>query len=790
MLINSLKTKLIPDFFCGRIILTLLLAFMLGIVIGQHLSVAWMGILLLGLLAIILPIVASALRKMHFLLLLPAVIVFGMFMASGENTRLDAWSFEDGQSLTISGEIKRVEPDDDHWRAQIEIATVEGEELDCADIYLYGKGSVPRVGSIIEAQGEVFSPRPDANANAFDYYQYLRQQGIAGSMSTLFGGSFTVLQPGPAFYPGLIGEWLQSGLDQAMSGLSDQQQALIKGVFLGDKSGLDYQMKNALGLAGALHAFAVSGLHVGFIVALAFILAGSGYRRRFIRFGLCLFLLLIYLSLTGLSASVLRASIMAICLLVATLFDEQNDNVTALSFAAILCLFIHPLWLFSAGFQLSFMAVTGIIVLSPVFIKLLNPLPKAVKNFFAISFSASLATLPLISYYFYHISWLGWLFSPLVILAAAITVILSFFATLIAIFSPTIAAFLLQGAAWVIEQVYLLNLAVSDSTITATITGATPAWAVILCLIALAFIPVIAARFSKLLTWGAMIVIVAAFTFLAPKCNFPEHSLDGEVAEIVFIDVGQGDCSLIIAPDGQTVLIDGGGEPWAPGAIGEYTLLPYLKSRGISQIDLMISSHPDSDHTDGLLSVIEHLQVDTLAMADIWQGNELADQLTNLAEENNAEILDVRAGDEITLADNLVISFYHPQEDLKTGEVIIDDENDQSLICEMSYGEIDILYTGDISGDLLSEICDENALEAEIIKVPHHGSSTGYHPDLALQLEASEAIICVGEDNYYGHPTAKVIEYWQEYGEIYRTDTDGSITVFTNGNQYQISTYY
>ncbi|NLF79885.1 MAG: DNA internalization-related competence protein ComEC/Rec2, partial [Clostridia bacterium] len=601
-------------------------------------------------------------------------------------------------------------------------------------------------------------------------------------------GRVTILRQGPALTFSRVGAWLEANLRESAAGLSAERRALVFGVFLGDKSGLTYEMKNALGLTGALDAFAVSGVHVGFIVLMALMVVGGGYRRRWPRFFVCLIMLIVYCSLTGASASVLRSSLMALILLAATLFDEQYDGVTALALAAFACLAFRPLWLFSAGFQLSFAAAAGAIILTPVFRQLMSPLPQLFREFFSVTFAATLAILPLISYYFYHISWLGWLLVPLLVLASGVTVMLSFAATIVAMISPAIAGIFLTAASYAMEAAYWVCAAWSKFSLTASITGAVAGWTVALFLALLFLMPWLQRRMKVWACWAVLLTILPLFTLLAPKSVDHQPTLPGPLTEIVFIDVGQGDCALVITPDKKTILIDGGGNAWSPGSVGEYSLLPYLKSRGVTRIDLMINSHPHADHTDGLLSVLTYVEVKRLIYTDIWQGDEYYAQLLSLAQDQEAELQACWAGDQIRIGDYIRLDFYYPTPDMEAAVEIND--NNGSLVFELSCGDIDILFDGDIDGELLSQVCAAAGAESEIIKVPHHGSKSGYASDLAQLLESEVAIISVGRDNSYGHPAAKVVEYWQEHGEVYRTDYDGSVSLFTNGREYQILTYH
>lgn len=775
-------------FWQGRIIVILLLCFVAGILLAAYTKPTLLLCCIAVGVALLLPLPFFLLRRLRPLLFLPLALALGAFFCAGQQGALDAWTFSDGHHIIVCGKVRAISSDEDGWRATLKVSSADGQPLRSADIYLYGEGAAPAPGSSVEARGTVFSPEPYANTNAFDYRLYLRQEGIAGAVSVVQTGRISVLRQGPAFSFSRIGARLEANLREAATDLSGGQRALVFGVFLGDKSGLTYEMKNVLGLTGALDAFAVSGVHVGFIVLMALMLVGGGYRRRLPRFLVCLAMLAVYCSLTGASASVLRSSLMALILLAATLFDEQYDGVTALALAAFVCLAFRPLWLFSAGFQLSFAAAAGAIILTPAFRQLMSPLPKLLRDFFSVTFAATLTILPLISYYFYHISWLGWLLAPLLVLASGVTVMLSFAATVIAMISPAVAGLFLAAASYAMEAAYWVCAAWSKFSLTASITGAVAGWTVALFLASLFLMPWLLRRMGARAGWALLLLILPLFTLGAPKSVAHQPTLPGPLTEIVFIDVGQGDCVLVITPDRQTILIDGGGNAWAPGSVGEYSLLPYLKSRGITRIDLMINSHPHADHTDGLLSVLTYLDVTRLIYTDIWQGEEYGEQLLALATDQETELQACRAGDFLAVGDYVRLNFYYPAPGMETAEEIND--NNGSLVFELSCGDIDILFNGDIDGELLSQVCAAALAETEIVKVPHHGSKSGYAADLAPLLESEAAIISVGRDNSYGHPAAKVVEYWQEHGEVYRTDSDGSVSLFTNGTEYQILTYH
>ena len=665
------------------------------------------------------------------------------------------------------------------------ISAVDGETVRCADIYLYGEGTVPLSGSRIEARGECFSTTPYANANAFDYSEYLRQQGIAAQFSTYYGGTVAVLTPGYALSFANFGAFLRSCFDQAATVLNETQRTLVYGVFLGEKSGLDFSLKQDLSLSGMMHLFAVSGLHVGYLVFLALLLAGKGFSRRKARFWLTLLLLLLYLSLTGAAPSILRASIMALLFLLAGLFMEEVDAISTLSLAALLCLLLHPLWLFNAGFLLSFAAMWGILVLTPFFRRLFGGREGFITSSLVIACAATLAVLPLVCFYFYHVTWLSWLLSPLVLPAAGLAVILCFLALLLSLFFPLLAGFLLQAAAFIMELLAAAAKALSTLPFFAAVTGAPSYWAVLLCYACLLLLPWFLRRFGR---WRSaiylLLLVVVLFSF-STKLDSPwrTEALPEVLVTAVFLDVGQGDAILFRTQDGKTVLVDGGGKASSPGSIGEYVLLPYLKSVGVDKIDLLISSHPDIDHSDGLVTVLEEMDVGAFLFGVAFGEEEEQKALLAAAKSNGCVLIAAGAGYACSLGDYLQIRVYGPV----AGEAY-EDENAASVVIELSCGAVDFLLTGDADGETLRLMAEQNHIEAEILKLPHHGSATGYDEAFYQIVDPEAVVVSVGRENSYGHPGANVIEYWQARAEIYRTDLMGAVTIWSDGKSWVAQT--
>lgn len=777
----------LPQALRGRPLLGLTLAFCCGIVLcfllRPALSAGLAVLLCAALISLILCLVTRFTRWQPLLL---CGLALGFFLCAAQYSELAAWPVEPGEYVEVSGKVKGAPTVDEDgiYRLRLTVEQIEGERAASADIYLKAEGQPPLAGSRITAEGYCLKHRYYANPGAFDYREYLARQGIAAEVSAVYNGWVRVDEAGPALSLGSVSQWLRHSFEQALAPFSPEQRALVRGVFLGDDSGLDRATRSGISLSGMAHVFAVSGLHVGYLVLLVRFVCGSGFGRRKLRFGLTLFLLLLYLSLCGWTASVLRASLMAMTLLSAELFMEENDPVSSLSAAALLCLALRPLWLFSVGFQLSFAAALALFVLGPLLCRLLRTGPDGLGGILCHSLAAVLGTAPLICHYFFYVPWWGWLLSPLVIAAAGVAVALCLLGLLVSVFWAPLAAFILQGAVLVMQALAAGARLLGSWHISGYVGALSLPWVLLSCCALLAA-PLV---FRKLRRWSrpaaAGLLVLAMLIPLAFSGGGRvdrDSPLPHTLAQVTFVDVGQGDCALVRLADGCTVLIDGGGLPQQRGYIGTQVVLPYLRSLGLDHIDLMVSSHPDLDHSDGLISVLDELPVGTL----IYSGAAAEDsaELLQAAARNGCAMRPVFAGDSLPLGADAEICIYSPLPGHN-----YEDSNAASVVMTLTVDRVELLFCGDAKGTDLAEVAEDNDIVCQAVKIPHHGSMTGFDEDFYQHIGADTAVISVGAENAYGHPDQAVVEYWQNRGELFRTDLNGAITVYTDGQTLAVTT--
>jgi competence protein ComEC len=257
--------------------------------------------------------------------------------------------------------------------------------------------------------------------------------------------------------------------------------------------------------------------------------------------------------------------------------------------------------------------------------------------------------------------------------------------------------------------------------------------------------------------------------------------------EVSFLDVGEGDSAFIRTCTNQNVLIDGGGSanPQYSSRVGETVVIPFLLDSGVSHLDAVIASHPHSDHTQGIENVIREMKVKRLIVPSI-SGDSGFESLLHLAGERGISILRCGSGDRIQLDERTSFLVLSPD---PGGKVDQDSLNNTSLVLKLSYGQTDILFTGDAEQEIEDKLVSENGkgqLTADIIKIAHHGSTTSTGRSFLDAVKPKAAIVSVGRNNF-GHPSPVTLKLLEQCGiRYYRTDECGAIRLKSDGHTVKI----
>ena len=270
-------------------------------------------------------------------------------------------------------------------------------------------------------------------------------------------------------------------------------------------------------------------------------------------------------------------------------------------------------------------------------------------------------------------------------------------------------------------------------------------------------------------TASALIIMLMALVVLLPfELIFPTAKKSDKLT-VTFLDVGQGDCSLIRIGD-KTLLIDGG-----EGECAEADILPFMLDNGIEAFDSMMASHYHSDHGGGIYELLKMNRANRLIIPDVKNRGSLGSKLMKEARYGNVEVMEVTAGDGIDMGNpEIKLDVLFPD----GGIYHNDDENknNDSIVLRLDYYDTAFLFTGDLESDAEAVLVNSGSLDADVLKVGHHGSVTSTSQAFLEAVSPQYAVIQAGENNEYGHPHGEVVKRLRDFGSmIYRTDKNGDI---------------
>ncbi len=718
---------------------------------------------------------------------------------------LDQYSlrFYNGQgTLEIKGIVDRdTEIGDKATRLHLsarEIKVAEGWHQVSGNALVVAPGyPTYRYGDLLLVKGRLETP---PQSDSFDYRGYLANQEIYSMMSY---PEINVLERGQG---SRLLAWVYSLRNQLSLSLSrvlpEPQAALAQGIILGIRRHIPPSVNADFVSTGTAHILAISGQNlsivVGILVALGIAIFG---RKGHIYIWLSLTAIWLYTLLTGMNPPVVRATIMASLFLVAELLGRQRSGITALAFAGAIMVGITPRLLWDASFQMSFMAMAGLIIIAPPLQSLGRKAVSvtlgesgatvSIANFITDSFSVTCAALlavwPIIAYYFGIIA----LVAPL--------------ATLITL--PVLPAIIISGAlagalglillpaaqaigwlAWLFLS-YLLIVVKTFAIIPPIAVGSVDlgliwvyyaALALVIWLNSqrksLANIMLKASTFVSTLPkkWVIPGLVVLAALVWVTAATMPDGNL-----HISFLDVGQGD-AILIQRGSQQVLIDGGPSPEKLGfELGKQ--MPFWDRT----IDLVVSTHPHADHITGLADVLNRYQIKQVLYPDLTYSSPLYDKWLSLIGEKKIKYTLARARQRISLGEEVVIEVLNPAKSPLTNTQSDIDNN--GIVLRLSTGKVSFLFTADMMGESELELISRRAhLTSTVLKVAHHGSETSTSAEFLAMVKPRLAVISVGKDNPFGHPNKDVLARLKEQsGEenIYRTDEDGTIEFTTDGER-------
>ena len=614
------------------------------------------------------------------------------------------------------------------------------------------------VGDMLLINGTYLEPDVARNERGFNYKEYLKTLEIYGTVEI---NHYKVIKKGRInkliLYTARLKEILKSNISKVIK--KAENKNLLIAMILGDTEDLSEELKTDFLNSNLYHILSVSGGQVSNIIIGITILFRLLKIHKKIMDVLCIVILIEFMFLTGLTPSIIRACIMCIISLISGLIIRRYDIANSLGISLLIILINNPFAINSLSVLLSYFGFLGIIVLGSFTIKEVNKVIKNnilryILNIVISSVAAQIFIFPIILYIFGTIS-LTFIFSNLLIipLSTVITIIGLF----IMICPLQIFGFVEPLIELTINIVgFFSNIGISKIyCIIPNIKEIITYYVMSLYLYYMLrrdYIYKIKHFFRK---YKKIIVIIL---LLSIGTSYIYKNIQKDLY-INFIDVGQGDSTLITTQFNKKILIDGGGSEFGSTFdVGEKTLLPYLLKKKIHKLDYVIISHFDSDHVGGILTILEELNVKQVLIPKQVEYSENYNKFLDIIKKRNIKIKIVEEGNTINIDKNTYLDILWPEEKQIKDNVL----NNNSLIVRLCYKNFKMLFTGDIEEiaeqKLLQKYEKTEKLTADILKVAHHGSKSSSIAEFLEKVNPRIALIGVGKNNKFGHPNAGVLD--------------------------------
>ena len=771
--------------------------------------------LLLGLLPLALLLVSRLRRRGTVLTILCLLVLCGgIFRFQSSTPATDEshlQSYTDRGIVQLRGTISD-DPETGgkttHLRVDVEAIDVDGQWQEVTGTALL---FVPPYlsydyGDVLLVTGELTTP---PQLDDFDYAAYLAHQGI---QATMLYPEMETLDTGKGLRPLAWVYSLRHRLGRSIAEvLPEPQASLAQAVILGMRGNIPPDFKSDFSRSGTTHLLAISGLHLsvvaGMLLAIGVRLFG---RRRYGHIWLALAGVWLYAVITGMNPPVLRAAIMASMFLAAETLGRQRSAITGLAFAAAVMTATDPQTLWQVSFQMSFLAMVGLVTVSPFLQSwgreaVTRVLPEhgiaaAVARYLIDNLSIALGVLiavwPLIAYYFGIVSLVAPLATLLALPALPWVIVTGAVAAGLGVVALPVAQ-IVGWLAWVFTSYMLLVVnglaGVPGAFVETASISAAPVLAYYLVLAAAIWLRKHWPKASGVVQKGTSLLaglprkwVMPPLAAAAVLTTITAAAMPDDNLHVSFLDVGQGDAILIQTPAHQDILVDG-------GPSGRDVVLALGKKMPFwdRTIDLVVLTHPDADHLTGLLEVLRRYRVVQVLFPAVDCDSALCDEWASVIEAEGATLTIARAGQRIDLGtDRVTVEVLNPL--VPPPAHIPPDPNDSSVVLRVCAGRVSFLLTGDMTNQLESELVKRRAsLSSTVLKAGHHGSDTSTSQGFLAVVDPSVAVVSVGADNRFGHPSGGVVGRLAEEvgpGNIYRTDVHGTVEFITDGERLWVRT--
>ncbi len=768
----------------NRPIIVILVSYILGILGGLYISyIAFFFCILLVILVLIkkfnnkyFRFARTFFKNSTYILIITSIICGYAYIKFMENNYNSLYHDDE----LIKEQCIVVDKKKDAQYKDVYKVKVVGNKNNRKGTYLYiniGKNNSIEYGDLIYISGKYMTPDRDRNKKGFNYRNYLKTIKVYGIVNV---EEHKILEREKInkiyLFSKKLKDKLKLNIDKVIK--DRENQSILIGMVLGDTEGLSSEIEEDFLDSNLYHILSVSGGQVSNILIGIGLLTKIGRINKKVKSNICIIILGEFMILTGLTPSIIRACVMCIISLIAKNIIKRYDIANSFGISLLIILIDNPYAINSLSVLLSYFGFSGIIIIGSFFIKKINKkiknnIIRYILNIVISSISAQIFISPIILYVFGTVS-LTFIFSNLLIIPLSTVIsVLGFFLMLCPIQIFSFVEILLDISKYVVKFFADINLS--------KIYFTTPSISEI-CIyyILITYMYYLIKREylykikhfifkyrRKLVSSIILYLIILLIVQIIPK-DF----------KINFIDVGQGDCTLVTTKWNKHILIDGGGsEGDSDFDVGDKVVLPYLLKNKILSLDYIIISHFDSDHIGGIFTILESIKVNEIVIGRQFENSKNYEKFIEVVKNKKIKVNIVEIGTVIRIDEDTYINVLWPDEENK---VIENSVNNNSLVFTLNYQNISVLFTGDIeeiAEKRILNICNKE-LKADILKVAHHGSKTSSCINILNAIDPKIALIGVGANNKFGHPSDDTINNLNKIKcSIYRTDEHGEIEI-------------
>ena len=637
------------------------------------------------------------------------------------------------------------------------------------------------IGEKISINGNLRRPFSASNPSQFDYSVYLRN---FNAFTVLYsnGEGLKFLEDKPSVkwkFLQRLNDTRNKILKTHSKFLKSPNLEILGRIVFGDDAVAppDY-IKTSFINSGLLHILAASGMNVAFIFSFWFVILRFlriPYKPRVLS---GMLLIVLYTLMTGLGPSVVRAALMLLFVLTGKLLDRDTHSVSLLSLVAVLMLIYNPAYLNNVSFQLSFLVTFGLITTATIFSQKLDKVPDWLKAPILIPLVAQIWIAPIQMFYFNTFSLYSIFANISTVCLLSVISFCGFVSSVISVITPLAD---ITCRIFDFGLNYLLNILVWISDFFANLPHCVlqtthPNLLQLLFYYSVLLTVTFLVKYEKYKE-SILVTIIGVVIILGTTIRPVSHKL-----EIIAFDVQNADSFLIKTPQNKYFFIDTGKAPYKSGnSQAKIIMLKYLKDRGIKDLEGVIVTHFDNDHSGGTVDFIENTNIKTLYLNSTEKETQTAKDIFNAVKKLKQNVRIVKNEDIIYFEPNLTLKTYKAKIGGKNRS------NECSTVTLLSYGKFEMLFMGDAGVTSFNQLQKDIPHNVEVLKVGHHGGPRVVDSQMLEHLGNRVSLISTGI-NYFGHPNKGTIDILRNT-DILRTDLLNSIKIMTDGNEYKIYSY-